>query len=163
MVGSKFYNVGIHLKRYNDSRHAFTEYTDSVLLSENIVGSYSFTTNGGAVYLFVAGIGKFTKEYINQRLRPFYDFLTWARLEGNESENKRIFYNMQTEMKRRRIEFHYFPDGTPAFVDANDGKTDFEKVIFQNISDYYTPQQIAKLIIIATSVAHQDEFKGFVK
>ena len=70
---------------------------------------------------------------------------------------------MQTEMKRRRIEFRYFPDGTPAFVDTNDGKTDFEKVIFQNISDYYTPQQIAKLIIIAMSVTHQDEFKDVVK
>jgi len=163
LLGSKFYDVDIHPKRYNDTRHAFTEYTDTVLLSENIDGSHNFITDGGTVFLLVAGTGNITKENINQRLRPFYDFLTWAKLEGSESENKRIFYNMQTEMKRRRIEFRYFPDGTPAFVDTNDGKTDFEKVIFQNISDYYTPQQIAKLIIIAMSVTHQDEFKEVVK
>ncbi|KAF6660593.1 hypothetical protein HFD91_11275 [Enterobacteriaceae bacterium EKM102V] len=91
LLGSKFYNVDIDPKRYNDTRHAFTEYTDIVLLSENFDGSHNFITDGGTVFLLVAGTGNITKENINQRLRPFYDFLTWARLEGSESENKRIF------------------------------------------------------------------------
>jgi hypothetical protein len=163
LLGSKFYNIDIHPKKYNDTHHNFTEYTNTVLLSENIDGSHNFITNGSTVFLLVAGTGNFNKENINQRLKPFYDFLTWAKLEGSESENKRNFYNMQTEMKRRHIEFRYFPDGTPAFVDTNDGLTDFEKAIFQNFSDYYTPQQIAKLVLIAISVTYQGEPREVIK
>lgn len=163
LLGSKFYDIDIHPKRYNDTHRKFTEYTNTVLLSENIDGSHNFITNGGTVFLLVAGTGNITKENINQRLKPFYDFLTWAKLEGSESENKRIFFNMQKEMKRRHIEFRYFSDGTPAFVDTNDGKTAFEKAIFQNISDYYTTQQIAKLVLIAISVTCQREPREVIK
>jgi len=163
LLGSKFYDIDIHPKRHNDTRHEFTEYTDTVLLSENIDDSYSFITDGGDVYLLVAGTGHITKENINQRLKPFYEFLTWAKLQSSERESKRVFYNLQEEMKQRYIEFRFFPDGTPAFVDTNDGKTVFEKAIFQNISDYYTPQQVAKMIIIAINMTYQDKTKEVAK
>lgn len=74
LLGSKFYDIDIHPKRYNDTHRKFTEYTNTVLLSENIDGSHNFITNGGTVFLLVAGTGNITKENINQRLKPFMIF-----------------------------------------------------------------------------------------
>lgn len=149
LLGSKFYDIDVHPKIYNDTHEHFTQYTDTVMLSENIDGSFNFITNGGSVYLLVAGTGHITKDNINERLRPYIDFLKWSRLKGNESLEKRTYYNQLPEMKIRHIEFRYFPDGTPAFVDTNDGKASYEKVLFNNLATYYTPAQVFRLVSIA--------------
>jgi hypothetical protein len=149
LLGSKFYDIDVHPRIYNDTHEYLSEHTATVMLSENIDGSFNFITDGGSVYLLVAGTGHITKDNINERLRPYIDFLKWSRLKGNESLEKRTYYNQLPGMKQRYIEFRYFPDGTPAFVDTNDGQTGYEKALFNHLAKYYTPEQVYRLVSIA--------------
>ncbi|WP_313683649.1 hypothetical protein [Pantoea sp.] len=154
LLGSKFYDAEVHPERYNDTREKFTPYTNKVILSENIDGSFNFITNGIGVYLLVAGTSHFTKDNVHERLKPFFDFLKWSQLKGAERNEQRTVYNQMPEMKKRHIEFRYFPDGAPAFVDTNDGKMAYEKALFDNIADYYNTEQVIRLISIAYTVTH---------
>ena len=155
-LGSTLYDSGVKGQEYNETKKQMLPYKQTVILAKSIYGNYSYITDEGRLFLFVAGVDSFDKDNVGESMRPLVDFLRWAKVTGPDQEKQRLSYNLQPLMRQRHIEYRYFPDGSPAFVDTydRDNLSIFLKSLIDSSVKYYNYGQVLELVSIAYSVTH---------
>lgn len=154
LLGSKMYDTGVSPQFYNETKHQFLPYKRRVLLADKINGAHCLITNESDHFITIAGTPDFDEQNFEESMRPFVDFLHWAKLKGPEQEKQRLIYNQEPAMKKRYIQFRYFPDGTPAFADVLDERFFYEKWLVDGWIKYYTYDQVRELLSIASAAAY---------
>ncbi|MEN4673605.1 hypothetical protein ABEH32_22100 [Pantoea agglomerans] len=164
-LGSKLYDSGVEAQEYNDTKQEMLPYKKTVILAKSIYGNYSYITDEGRLFFFVADVDSFNKDNVSESMRPLIDFLNWAKVTGPEKEKQRVTYNLQPNLIKRHIEFRYFPDGSPAFVDVYNRDSMF--FLYKSLIDtwvrYYNYEQVKELVLLAYSVTNQKTDSDSIK
>ncbi|WP_125451931.1 hypothetical protein [[Enterobacter] lignolyticus] len=152
---NSLYNSHIYGKQYNEDKHKFHDYASfsGPVFAVGYDKSTGFVTDDGGPWHWVGQTGWVTKENYSKKMQPFIKFLEWSGLPKHDQESIRLKYNSEAAIKDADIEFRYFNDGSPAFVDlAYTHNLTLENMIFDRSADYYTTQDVRKIVGMINAV-----------
>lgn len=151
LKSNKLYNSHIYRKGYNEDKHKFDDYasTSGAIIAIGYDRSAGFVRDNGGPWHWIGRTGWVTKENYSTKMQPFTKFLEWSALPKSEQESTRLNFNKEVAIKRAGVEFRFFNDGSPAFVDLADASNwSLGNVLFDRSSDYYSVQDINKMVMM---------------
>ena len=145
-ITHKYYKTNISYERYNETKHEFSGYADNAILVVRYNSQFTFWVNYGRTYRSIGGMGWISKNTYKNSLNIFEYFIDWTNLPAELREKKRIELNNSQLFKDKDIEFRYFKDGSPAFVDKYDDNFIFERLYIPSVYAYYSKESILELL-----------------
>lgn len=153
---NKLYSTEFIGKIYNQDKHYFTNRSGSALIFAVAYDkSAGFVKDEGQGWHWVGDTDWVSKDSYNTKMQPFLKFQQWSALPRSEQEPMRIKYNNDAAIKDADIEFNYFIDGSPAFVDLSTAnRWALENYLFDRQAYYYSTRDVNKMVeMINTSLA----------
>ncbi|AYH48523.1 MULTISPECIES: hypothetical protein [Dickeya] len=146
---NKLYRSDIHKKIYNEDKRVFFDYKNysGPILAVGYDKSTGLVMEVGQGWHWIGRTGWVTKENYSTKMLPFIKFLEWCGSPKKEQESLRLKYNSEDVIKDADVEFRYFNDGSPAFVDLAYSRTStLENMLFDRSSDYYTMKDVNNMV-----------------
>lgn len=149
----KIYESDVAYEIYNVNKKVFYDYGGSPVLVIRSGVEFKFWDDMGNVIRTVGGTKWITKNNYKEEMKIFKTFIDWANLPPEPQREKLVALNNSDELKNREIEFGFFSDGTPAFIDKFQNTFAFERLYLPTIYRFYSEKSI-KTIIIESAYAY---------
>lgn len=143
----KIYESDVSYKTYNVNKKVFYDYGGSPVLVIRSGVEFKFWNDMGNVIRTVGGTKWITKNNYKEEMKIFETFIDWAHLPPKSQRDKLVTLNNSDELKNKEIEFGFFRDGTPAFIDKFQNTFEFERLYLPTIYRFYSEKSIKTLII----------------
>ncbi|GAB7261770.1 MULTISPECIES: hypothetical protein [Dickeya] len=148
---NKLYSSQIYNRDYNEDKHKFQGFGTNygAIFAVGYDKSVGFVRENGQEWHWIGKTGWITKENYSEKMQPFIKFLAWSKLPKSEQESMRIKYNGEAILKEAAVEFRYFKDGSPAFVDLAYANTwSLDNALLDRLSNYYPTQSINQMVMM---------------
>ncbi|MEQ4713717.1 hypothetical protein ABN057_15550 [Providencia alcalifaciens] len=143
----KYYSSSVRYTTYNVNEDIMYPYVHTPTLVIRYGSQFTFWENRGNIYRSVGGMKWVTKENYKERMSVFVEFIKWANLPKESRDGRMPELNNSQIFKDREIEFGYYKDGTPAFIDTYQNTMAFERLYLPTKYEYFDVKSITQLLI----------------
>lgn len=146
-VTDKYYSSSVLYRTYNVDDDVMYKYGSNPILVIRYGSQFTFWEDRGNIYRSVGGMKWVTKENYKESMSVFVEFIKWANLPKELRDKKRLELNNSQEFKDREIEFGYYKDGTPAFIETYQNTMAFERLYLPTTYVYIDKESIIQLLL----------------
>lgn len=146
-VTDKYYSSSVLYRTYNVDDDVMYKYGSNPTLVIRYGSQFTFWEDRGSIYRSVGGMKWVTKENYKEKMSVFVEFIKWANLPKESRDKKMLELNNSLAFKDREIEFGYYKDGTPAFIETYQDTMAFERLYLPTKYVYIDEKSIIQLLI----------------